>query len=111
MSLNCLTCNQALQRTNSALSSDGGFVNIPKDKRVHTLKVERNWSGPISPSPHSEMMRADKKGHHRRLNSTGAVFDNSSGEPKLRRSGAMRRDWSFEDLRVRSLERKGEMAC
>lgn len=114
MTLNCLTC-QSLQRTNS----DKEYGNGGPIKKLCCIKVERSWSGNLTPPPyeqirngaHGSMVVTAKKKvkkNHRRLNSTGAVAFTTNTEPKLVRSVGMRRDWSFEDLRQRNNEtRKG----
>ncbi|KAK4803311.1 hypothetical protein SAY86_001514 [Trapa natans] len=115
MSLNCLTC-QTMERTNSDHS-------LPSNEnRCHNLpfpRVDRNWSGQLLTPPYDEIR--DKCGPlktttRKRLKgqrgSTGGLIFGGSDlgvghhnvgpslmQPKLVRSGGMRRDWSFEDLR------------
>ncbi|KAF5729705.1 hypothetical protein HS088_TW20G00069 [Tripterygium wilfordii] len=110
MSLNCLTF-QSLQRTNSEQER----CNHGKQcKKICCIKVNRSWSGNLSPQPYEQIRSGSKvvaakkmRNCHRRLTSTGAVmFEGSGAEPRLVRSSGMRRDWSFEDLRQRRAEVK-----
>ncbi|XP_034675150.1 uncharacterized protein LOC117906277 [Vitis riparia] len=100
MTLNCLNCGPALQRTDSDTQK-----RYEDRSRLRLCRgVERSWSGNLAPppSPYGSMRHgsAKKAGKgHRRLNSVGE-------EPKLIRSGGMRRDWSFEDLRQRRDEKR-----
>lgn len=95
MSLNCLSCSQVLQRTDSFQE-----VFQEEEYRERNKKVARTWSGNIPP-PNKEMIKGgalDKiKAGHRRTHSTGNIPFSSNG-PKLVRSSGMRRDWSFENL-------------
>ncbi|XWS49564.1 hypothetical protein CRYUN_Cryun12cG0013900 [Craigia yunnanensis] len=111
MNLNCLT-SQVLRRTDSNNDRDCGKE---KDSRKFCcIMVERSWSGNISPAAYEQIRSTEpmsllpskkiKKGH-RRLNTIdttyGAVaFEADDGEPRLVRSSGMRRDWSFEDLKI-----------
>nr|DAD24050.1 TPA_asm: hypothetical protein HUJ06_025513 [Nelumbo nucifera] len=101
------------------LSGEGSTMTEPDSEFVHEqvkprfrlccIGVERSWSGSLTPPPYNKIMRSEsptemknnrKKGH-RRIHSTGAVafgMETGTGEPRLLRSGGMRRDWSFEDL-------------
>uniref|UniRef100_A0A7N0UXU2 Uncharacterized protein n=1 Tax=Kalanchoe fedtschenkoi TaxID=63787 RepID=A0A7N0UXU2_KALFE len=99
--INCMNRN-VLERTDSCKLDR---VDSPEQHvRLCFLKVERSWSGNLTP-PRYEQVKDDgvvgkevkkKKAHHRRYKSeAGALL----GEPKLVRSSGMRRDWSFEDLR------------
>ncbi|CAN0842905.1 hypothetical protein LINGRAHAP2_LOCUS3711 [Linum grandiflorum] len=78
MSLNCLTCS-SLTRNNS----------------------EREYE---------QLSRMMKKSSSRRVIHGNppmvAAFSGDGGEPKLVRSSGMRRDWSFENLRV-----NGDIIC
>lgn len=108
MSLNCLTCSQNLQRTDSF----GEFITEKEYKEV-CKKVDRNWSGNLiassSSSSSSSTSQCDLpkgqggnvakiKAEHRRVHSTGNIPYPGSSQPKLVRSSGMRRDWSFENL-------------
>ncbi|KAJ4728682.1 putative Plant/MZA15-19 protein [Melia azedarach] len=112
MNLNCLAC-QNLQRTNS--DKDYGHEGHHHLRKLCCLKVERSWSGNLAPPPYEQISKGSRvvaakkvKKSHRRINSTGAVaFESNNSEPKLVRSVGMRRDWSFEDLRQRNENRKG----
>ncbi|CAK8540371.1 unnamed protein product [Lathyrus sativus] len=94
MSLNCLSCSQILQRTDSFQE-----VFQEEEYRERNKKVARTWSGNISQD--KEMTKggplAKIKANHRRNHSTGNIPFSSNG-PKLVRSSGMRRDWSFENL-------------
>ncbi|GAB4857831.1 hypothetical protein Ancab_015737 [Ancistrocladus abbreviatus] len=99
MSFNCLNC-QVLQRTDSDCSTR--FINKTLCCKV---MVDRSWSGNLTPAAYyekvgrsSRMIKNKPKQDHRRIGSTGAVEFEENLEPKLVRSGGMRRDWSFECL-------------
>ncbi|EEF42419.1 uncharacterized protein LOC8284597 [Ricinus communis] len=103
MSLNCLTCRD-LQRNNSGTEYD----QEGHDRRICCIKVERSWSGNLTPPPYEQVGKGNSavaarkiKKDHRRLKSMGAIAFKGTDEPKLIRSSGMRRDWSFEDLRQR----------
>ncbi|KAE9607868.1 hypothetical protein Lal_00040010 [Lupinus albus] len=98
MSLNCLTCGNALQR----VKSDKEYAPENKGSMKMKMNIERMWSGNISETTTQHVVLGGgsvskiKKEHHhrmRRSNSTG----NNVG-PRLVRSSGMRRDWSLEDL-------------
>ncbi|OIW10658.1 hypothetical protein TanjilG_16030 [Lupinus angustifolius] len=97
MSLNCLSCSQVLQRTDSY-----GELHREKEYREACKRVDRSWSGNIAPSPKCEGGKggavAKLKADRRRIHSTGNVSFSGSSEPRLVRSSGMRRDWSFENL-------------
>ncbi|OIV93008.1 hypothetical protein TanjilG_20670 [Lupinus angustifolius] len=97
MSLNCLSCSQVLQRTDSY-----GELYTEKEYKEACKRVDRSWSGNIGPSPKCEGKKggvvAKLKADHRRIHSTGNVSFSGSSEPRLVRSSGMRRDWSFENL-------------
>ncbi|KAK6947424.1 hypothetical protein RJ641_000897 [Dillenia turbinata] len=112
MSLNCLTC-QGLPRTDS-----DRHYREETSSTLCCIKVERSWSGNLSPQPYeqirkasfyAEEMKEEKAPRHRRLLTTGDIAFEETGEPRLIRSSGMRRDWSFEDLRARNMDvrRKG----
>jgi len=101
MSLNCLTCSQLLQRTDSF----GDLLPEKEYKEIKEIcKVDRSWSSNKLPStPKRELPKvvgtvAKLKGDHRRNYSTGDVPYPGSSEPRLVRSSGMRRNWSFEDV-------------
>ncbi|KAG6596735.1 hypothetical protein SDJN02_09452, partial [Cucurbita argyrosperma subsp. argyrosperma] len=105
MSLNCLSCQLFLQRSDSDkdLEQHEYFTDQAKSP-------DRSWSGNLSFRPPTRQnsdgfrVRTENKVApmgHRRLHSTGAVaFGGPGKEPRLIRSAGMRRDWSFEDLRA-----------
>ncbi|KAK4769521.1 hypothetical protein SAY86_027671 [Trapa natans] len=117
-----LTC-QTLQRTDSY----HGFRSS-KENRCHTLscpRADKNWSGQLLSPPCDEISdergplkaTSRKRPMGRRLSTGGVIFGGSdlgvghrSGpslvQPKLVRSGGMRRHWSFEDLRHSRKEEK-----
>ncbi|KAJ8754435.1 hypothetical protein K2173_002886 [Erythroxylum novogranatense] len=108
MSLNCLTC-QVLQRTDSEREY------LPEKPKKKVFKVERNWSGNITPPPSpldsiggvvGGVVSASTLKGHRRFSSTGAIMFKENCEPKLVRSSGMRRDWSFEDLERRTAAKR-----
>ncbi|TKY70011.1 hypothetical protein E2542_SST06295 [Spatholobus suberectus] len=113
MSLNCLTCSQLLQRTDS-------FGELFAEKEYNDIckQDDRSWSGNMSSStPQSEIPKAKGgavavakiKADHRRNYSTGDVpYPPGSSGPKLKRSSGMRRNWSFEDVVEKKEER---MSC
>ncbi|OWM64139.1 uncharacterized protein LOC116192417 [Punica granatum] len=121
MSLNCLTC-QCLQRTDS----NGDYRSVKENcHSVCCLRAERNWSGPLLHPSYEPILDnsgpingvAKKRQKALRRLSTGAVTfggsdlgvgtgDLGSRQPKLIRSGGMRRDWSFEDLQ--QMRREGK---
>ncbi|KAH7668696.1 hypothetical protein IHE45_11G028100 [Dioscorea alata] len=99
MSLSCITC-RPLSRSSSEREPEldlnlgfgqccgsGGGAWSPRS--ITPPYAHLSKSGPIGPAPDSVI-----KAHHRKVSST-------AGEPVLVRSGGMRRDWSFEDLRNR----------
>ncbi|XP_038971208.1 uncharacterized protein LOC120104357 [Phoenix dactylifera] len=107
--LSCLSCN-------SPPSHASAFDDEPYESPWWVRRccgIEgSSWSGSLSPPPYaqlrSESVRAasrEKKSGHRKMLSTGSPltgdFDLHSplGEPRLVRSGGLRRDWSFEDVR------------
>ncbi|KAK7386130.1 hypothetical protein VNO78_26116 [Psophocarpus tetragonolobus] len=98
MSLNCLTCGQALQRVNSdrdkPLPPPEETMPITNNKKKVVIQVDRSWSGNMNPPKyaHSGPLVKVKAEHHRRTNSESDVG------PRLIRSSGMRRDWSFENL-------------
>ncbi|KAL9328502.1 hypothetical protein ACSQ67_003505 [Phaseolus vulgaris] len=101
MSLNCLTCSQLLQRTDSfgELFAENEFKEIKEICK----QVDRSWSSNKLPAtPKRELPKvstvAKLKGDHRRNYSTGDVPYPGSSGPKLLRSSGMRRNWSFEDV-------------
>ncbi|KAI0510271.1 hypothetical protein KFK09_010872 [Dendrobium nobile] len=118
MSLNCLRCD------------NGGSpaVNRPepgKHQCFHCCGVlQRSFSANSSPPLHNKLLRRNSslessgrrnKGRHKVANSVRTlsnkfvkhtVVPSAIGEPRLVRSGGMRRDWSFEDLRSRRNARK-----
>ncbi|KAJ6933134.1 hypothetical protein NC651_008527 [Populus alba x Populus x berolinensis] len=104
MSLNCLTC-QDLQRSDSERENLQGKTH--KNNKLCCIKVERSWSGKLSPPSYGQLGRNSTvfsarrviKKEPRRLNIAGGVTFKGCDEPKLARSSGMRRDWSFEDLR------------
>ncbi|OMO77298.1 hypothetical protein CCACVL1_15108 [Corchorus capsularis] len=114
MSLNCLACHQVLQRTdsNNDLRNYDNNNNEKDIKRFWGIKVDRSWSGNLSPvafehvrnntDPSTPPAKKMLKKGHRRLNTIDTTFRmvsfEADGEPKLVRSSGMRRDWSFEDL-------------
>ncbi|XP_004512526.1 uncharacterized protein [Cicer arietinum] len=97
MSLNCLTCSQVLQRTDS-------FRELFKENEYQESRknVDRTWSGNMSAPLHKEIPKgsalAKIKADHRRNHSTGNLPFSGRAEPRLVRSSGMRRDWSFENL-------------
>ncbi|QCD90773.1 uncharacterized protein LOC114166390 [Vigna unguiculata] len=118
MSLNCLTCSQFLQRTDSfdELFPEKFFPEKEykeykehKESKETCKEVDRSWSNkklPSSPKrelPKHELPKvgavAKLKGDHRRNYSTGDVpYPPGTSGPKLMRSSGMRRNWTFEDL-------------
>ncbi|KAL2348954.1 hypothetical protein Fmac_002954 [Flemingia macrophylla] len=109
MSLNCLTCSQMLQRTDSfgELFAEKKFKDmckqVPNEKPRWSDNMNMNM--PSSPSKRErELPKATAavtkiKAEHRRNYSTGDVpYPPGSEGPKLVRSSGMRRNWSFEDL-------------
>uniref|UniRef100_A0A803L604 Uncharacterized protein n=1 Tax=Chenopodium quinoa TaxID=63459 RepID=A0A803L604_CHEQI len=117
MSLNC--CH-VLHRTDSdqdlskRLISHDDKSSTPKNISSlfsHKILAERSWSGKLMASPREKKVKSmvggatpkKFKAHHRRYGSTGALSyggegDDLTNEPKLVRSGGLRRDWSLEDL-------------
>lgn len=99
MSLNCLTCSQLLQRTDSY-----GELFVEKEYTKICKQVNRSWSSNMSSSTTKcELPKggavAKVKADHRRNYSTGDVpYPSGSAGPKLVRSSGMRRNWSFEDV-------------
>ncbi|KAK8961009.1 hypothetical protein KSP40_PGU019912 [Platanthera guangdongensis] len=108
MNFNCLLCERG-----------GGSPDIDGELRqphrtCYCCGVDRSLSGKLSPPPYANLRRTSsvescrRNGHgnaaasslpnkfvKQPLSSAAAV---ASGEPRLVRSGGMRRDWSFEDL-------------
>ncbi|KAE9607020.1 hypothetical protein Lal_00025919 [Lupinus albus] len=94
MSLNCLTCSQVLQRTDSYED-----LYTEKEYREACKRADRSWSGNIAPPKGEKSGAVAKlKADHRRVHSTGNVSFSGSSEPRLVRCSGMRRDWSFENL-------------
>ncbi|XP_020218074.1 uncharacterized protein LOC109801424 [Cajanus cajan] len=101
MSLNCLTCSQLLQRTDSfgELFAEKEYKDICKQ-----VQVDRRWPENMASSPPKRDFPKSAavtkiKAEHRRNYSTGDVpYSPGSQGPKLKRSSGMRRNWSFEDL-------------
>lgn len=73
-----------------------------KEYREVRKKVDRTWSGNISPPKPKESTKGGSlaliKANHRRVHSAGNLPYPTGSEPKLVRSSGMRRDWSFENL-------------
>lgn len=103
MSLNCL---KSLKRTNSGIEMQGDTL-CPEKGNINRFlaRVERNWTGNLSPRPNYGKMRTgsnlmagkkEKEAHFRTHHSGPADL----ASPRLVRSSGMRRDWSFEDLRI-----------
>ncbi|XP_010677237.2 uncharacterized protein LOC104892911 [Beta vulgaris subsp. vulgaris] len=123
MSLNC--CH-VLQRTDSDFDMNKRFIVDDDDKSStnknlssilrHKMLAERSWSGNLMPPCYDKVKPTNNganpkklKMHHRRHGSTGAVpfsddDDDLMNEPKLVRSGGIRRDWSFENLEAQQRE-------
>ncbi|KAH0461061.1 hypothetical protein IEQ34_008636 [Dendrobium chrysotoxum] len=114
MSLNCLLCD------------NGGSPAINREPGKHQCcrcyGLQRSFSANSSPPLHnklrgrnSSLESSRRKGRHKFANSVRTlskkfvkhtVVPSAMGEPRLMRSGGMRRDWSFEDLRNRRNARK-----
>ncbi|PKU80406.1 hypothetical protein MA16_Dca019898 [Dendrobium catenatum] len=99
MILNCLLCENG-----SSPDINGQCCHC------YGLVRSANFSPPPFPNfrRNSSIESNRYKGHHKLANSTRAVSNKFSkqtlkplatGEPRLVRSGGMRRDWSLEDLR------------
>ncbi|GAB2273009.1 hypothetical protein Dimus_007821 [Dionaea muscipula] len=95
------------------VDSDATMRFISKSFCCRVL-VERSWSGNLTPPTHYEkdgssgMVKKTAR-NHRRILTTGAVdFEEEMTEPKLVRSGGIRRDWSFECLEHTERDRNGE---
>ncbi|RDY10295.1 hypothetical protein CR513_05206, partial [Mucuna pruriens] len=108
MSLNCLTCCQMLERTDS-------YGELFENKKLKEIckQVDRSWSGNLSSStPQCDLPKpagplAKIKTDHRRNYSTSDVpYSPGSSGPKLMRSSGMRRNWSFEDLPAEKQDRR-----
>ena len=105
MSLSCLLCDPSQKNKFEIEEEDQNVRNIPTLKSS-CMRLDRNWSGHLSPPPYKKMRneqsmgvnKTAKKGH-RRGHSMGVVQLGEDFSPRLSRSGGMRRDWSFEDLR------------
>lgn len=115
MSLSCLTCggygkptsDVELEQDDSYGGGGGGAGCGPWTARC--CWENRNWSGELTPPPYENLRSrsipakpADKKKGRRRMSEDGGGSHLLAGEaaagPQLKRSGGMRRDWSFEDL-------------
>ncbi|KAL5702621.1 hypothetical protein ACHQM5_027817 [Ranunculus cassubicifolius] len=105
MSLSCLICQPSQKTQFEIEEGDQNVRNIPTLKSC-CMRLDRNWSGHLSPPRYKKMRteqsmgvnKTPKKGH-RRGHSMSVVQLEDDCSPRLSRSGGMRRDWSFEDLR------------
>ncbi|GAB2212154.1 hypothetical protein Droror1_Dr00025503 [Drosera rotundifolia] len=113
MSTDCMYC-QVLNRVDSDATMR--FVNNAFCCKV---LVERSWSGNLAPCPAPYHKKEDSSTRmikkaakdYKRTGSMGAVdFDEEIIEPKLVRSGGMRRDWSFECLEHMKMDRTRKTA-
>ncbi|PIA39957.1 hypothetical protein AQUCO_02600420v1 [Aquilegia coerulea] len=105
MSLSCLICNTNQKKE---FDLEAGYErNLSLRFKTCCVGLERNWSGNLSP-PRYKKIRNDsaipinKSGSmkgHRRVQSMAVTSYEGACSPRLVRSGGMRRDWSFEDLR------------
>ncbi|KAL5973873.1 hypothetical protein ACLOJK_030531 [Asimina triloba] len=103
MALSCIPCHTLLRTQSSDMET--AAVPLPVVPLSGSFqKPDRNWSGCLLPLPHEAKHKAS---YHRRGYSVSAIDENlqasSSSEPRLLRSGGMRRDWSFEDLEKRAV--------
>ncbi|RRT45798.1 hypothetical protein B296_00051740 [Ensete ventricosum] len=118
MSLNCLSCGGHTEPKRE-MELEHGRDDAPCAARC--FGVDRCWSGELTPPPLYANLRSrsipadppgDKQKGHRKIASTrspllgGSTDAREAGaaaeeEPRLVRSGGMRRDWSFEDPRER----------
>ncbi|XVF52355.1 hypothetical protein PTKIN_Ptkin05aG0012100 [Pterospermum kingtungense] len=121
MSLNCLT-SQVLRRTDSNNYRDCGNKQNDSSKFC-CMMIDRSLSMNISPAGYEQIRSSTdqpipvvpskkmNKGHHRRIKTIATTYGavrfegDVDGEPRLVRSCAMRRDWSFEDLRAQRDEK------
>ncbi|XP_022159728.1 uncharacterized protein LOC111026067 [Momordica charantia] len=124
MSMNCLTC-QALPRTQSDRENNNNnyYAYETSSSRGRgkscCLHVTRRWSAELTPTSYGHIKTtadnaregcssrksfSDKKVKDRYLRS--GSMNEKENEPRLVRSSGMRRDWSFEDLRLRD-QKKG----
>ena len=108
MTLNCMNC-----RANSKLNKNK-FEKPPLANATLRVKIltERNWSGTLIPPAYTQEATMElnsiptkkPKRAYRRYGSIGAIpipeedAVDLLNEPRLMRSGGIRRDWSFEDL-------------
>ncbi|GMH22597.1 hypothetical protein Nepgr_024440 [Nepenthes gracilis] len=107
MSLNCLNC-QVLHRTNSDDSR-----RLTNGVLCCKAMAGRSWSGNLTPPPYYEKAGSfgktkNKVKPDRRRNGSAEIveYGEEISEPKLLRSGGMRRDWSFECLDHIDMKRK-----
>lgn len=93
----------------------GALIRMDSDDTMYMMNNERGFCG-VCPSmsdrnclgsnlpsnKRSGYQKMDKKNsnkHHRKITSTGSVdYEETGDEPKLMRSGGLRRDWSFQNL-------------
>lgn len=99
MSLNCLTCSQLLQRTDSY-----GELFAEKEYTKICKQVDRSLSSNMSSStskcelPKGGAVAKVKAGHRRNYSTGDVPYPPGSPGPTLVRSSGMRRNWSFEDV-------------
>ncbi|KAF9623614.1 hypothetical protein IFM89_003541 [Coptis chinensis] len=114
MSLSCLICQTSRKKEfDLEVRRDQHARSVAKLKSSCCIGLERNWSGGLSTPPRYKKIRNETsmlinknvnvKKTHRRM-----VSLERDCAPRLVRSGGMRRDWSFEDLRHR---RNGKKNC
>ncbi|KAG0452785.1 hypothetical protein HPP92_025449 [Vanilla planifolia] len=116
MNLNCLLCEGGCEGGRGRGRPEAGRDLGGKHRQIcRCCGFDLSWSGNLSPPPYTNLRRSTSvvPGRHGgpcKLANTASNLSNASvepplappsaaGEPRLMRSGGMRRDWSFEDLR------------
>ncbi|KAK9667837.1 hypothetical protein RND81_13G014400 [Saponaria officinalis] len=126
MSINCLNCH-ILRRIDSNCDSNKRCIdNVDTNKSSFLANktigkknmAERSWSGNLMPplynnkyTDRSSLLKKVNFANQCRHDSAGVVpfcetIDDLMTEPRLVRSGGLRRDWSFEDLAASQMEAK-----
>ncbi|KAJ4783622.1 hypothetical protein LUZ62_034868 [Rhynchospora pubera] len=113
MSLACLTCHLIPSRA-PGMSPDHDCYTYPyRSPEVRCCGSKRNWSGELPQSPYRELRSIRSLEPIREENGCSKSrkkhqYDSpaiAGTEPRLVRSGGVRRNWTFEELNERKVSR------
>ncbi|XP_078173943.1 plant/protein [Carex rostrata] len=111
MSLACLTCHLIPSRAPGMSPDHDDNTTHYRSPEVRCCGAKRNWSGELTRSPYAELrsikslypIREENgcsKSRKKRQNDSPAI---AITEPRLVRSGGVRRNWTFEELDERKV--------